>query len=87
MAKKIRKVPASPLRIAVDLLVPWVFMAIGAVVGHGLGLSQLATVGLALAFALGATVGVYYFERHRRISKLRRARDDSSPWPPRTRRT
>lgn len=79
MAKKIRKVPASPLRVIVDLLIPWIFMGIGAIVGHSFGLSQLATVGLALAFALGATVGVYYFERHRRTSKLRRARDNAQP--------
>jgi len=79
MAKKIRKVPSSPLRVAANLLIPWVFMAVGAVVGHSLGLGQLATVGLALAFALLATAGVYYCERHRRISELRRAREGARP--------
>jgi len=74
VAKKLRKVPTSPWRLLVEMLAPWVFMAVGAVIGTRLGLREVWTVVLAVVFGLGTTVWIYLYERHRRLAKLRKAR-------------
>lgn len=74
MAKKLRKIPASPWRLLVEMLAPWLFMGLGAVVGVRLGLSEIPTIALAIVFGLVTTVGIYLYERHRRLTKLRKAR-------------
>ncbi len=65
MAKKIRKATTSPRVLFIELLIPWIVMAVIGVGAVSAGLSDVVSLVLALTGALATTLLVRAFERSR----------------------
>ena len=65
MAKKIPKATTSPRVLFIELLIPWIVMAIIGVAAVSVGLSDVASLVIALIGALATTLLVRTFERSR----------------------
>ena len=65
MAKKIPKATTSPRVLFIELLIPWIVMAIIGVAVVSVGLSDVASLAIALIGALATTLLVRTFERNR----------------------
>jgi positive regulator of sigma E activity len=65
MAKKLPKERTSPRVLFVELLIPWIVMAIVGLTAVSIGFSDVATLVIALTAALATTFLVRIFERNR----------------------
>jgi len=65
VAKKLRKHRISPARLFIEILIPWVVMAIAAIVLDVIGVSLDATIIIAVACALAVTFLINRYERAR----------------------
>jgi len=65
MAKKIPKARTSPMVLFIELLSPWIVMAIIGVSAVSVGLSDVISLVIALIGALATTLLVRIFERNR----------------------
>lgn len=65
MAKKIPKATTSPRVLFIELLIPWIVMAIIGVAAVSVGLSDVTSLIAALTGALATTLLVRAFERNR----------------------
>jgi membrane protein implicated in regulation of membrane protease activity len=65
LAKKITKARTSPRVLFIELLIPWIVMAIIGVAAVSVGLSDVASLAIALIGALATTLLVRTFERNR----------------------
>ncbi|MFY9605581.1 MAG: hypothetical protein WAS24_02490 [Thermoplasmata archaeon] len=74
MAKKLKRVRRSPLVLVIELLMPWIVMAVLAVTFTSIGIDREGSIALALAGGLGATFLIFLFERRRGGTRMRRRR-------------
>jgi len=74
MAKKIRKTTTPPMVLFIELLIPWIVMAAIGAACISAGLSDIASILIALAGALVMTFAIRKFEQNRLLRKLRTAR-------------
>jgi len=65
VAKKLRKRRISPLRLFIEILIPWVVMAIAAILLDAIGVSLEGTIIIAVACALVVTFLINRYERAR----------------------
>jgi membrane protein implicated in regulation of membrane protease activity len=65
MAKKLPKVRTSTMVLFIELLIPWIVMAIIGVSAISIGLSDVPSLVIALIGALATTFLVRIFERNR----------------------
>jgi membrane protein implicated in regulation of membrane protease activity len=65
MAKKVPKARTSPRVLFIELIIPWIAMAILGVSAVSVGLSDVAALVIALIGALATTFLVRTFERNR----------------------
>ena len=66
MAKKLKKFRTSPMRLFIEILIPWVVMAIVAVGMYELDIRNNVVILAALAVALATTFLIREYERRRR---------------------
>jgi L-asparagine transporter-like permease len=69
MAKKLKKVHNSPIRLFVELLTPWVVMAIVAFALRSIGISIETSIIVALTVAIVTTFAIGSYEKKRRTRK------------------
>ena len=74
MAKKLKRVRRSPLILMIELLMPWIVMAVLAVTFDSVGIDRKSSIALALAGGLGATFLIFLFERRRGRTMVKRTR-------------
>jgi positive regulator of sigma E activity len=72
MAKKLKRVRRNPIVLTVELLMPWIVMAVVAVIFTSIGVERGSSIALALAGGLGTTFLIFLFERRRLGKKARR---------------
>jgi len=65
MAKKLPKERTSPSVLFIELLIPWIVMAIVGFTAVSIGFSDVTTLVIALIAALATTFLVRIFERNR----------------------
>jgi membrane protein implicated in regulation of membrane protease activity len=65
MAKKLPKARTSTMVLFIELLIPWIVMAIIGVSAISIGLSDVTSIVIALIGALATTLLVRTFERNR----------------------
>ncbi len=65
MAKKLPKERTSPSVLFIELLIPWIVMAIVGFAAVSIGLPDVVTLVIALIAALATTFLVRIFERNR----------------------
>jgi hypothetical protein len=70
LAKKLRKVPRKSWVILVELLSPWLLMAVVALALNSAGESTEVAFGVALVAGLGATALIFMYERWRKARML-----------------
>lgn len=72
MAKKLMRVPRSPIVVTFELLLPWIGMGMTAAVLNSVGFAEIEVYAGALAAALAVTVLIYLYENHRRRGRRTR---------------
>jgi positive regulator of sigma E activity len=65
MAKKLPKERTSPRVLFIEILIPWIVMAVVGFTAVSIGFSDVATLVIALIAALATTFLVRIFERKR----------------------